>query len=161
MTQIGEARKWFEDHVYLETDECIVWPFGVVTNGYGGIKIRKSQRVHVLAYKRHYGEIPEGMFVCHGSCHNKLCMNYRHLYLGTNSSNQLDRRRDGTVPDQYGEKNHSVKLSDLDVSKIIEFYDSKKYIQSELADLFGVSQFGISYVLRNRRPINTGRDLFS
>lgn len=87
----------------LETDDCVIWPYakgGYKTRPYGQLRRDgKILRVHVEALRLRVPQPPPGRHgpyeVCHGPCHNSLCMNYRHLSWGTRSQNVRDRWRDG------------------------------------------------------------------
>lgn len=72
---------------------CTLW-LGAVdeSTGYGMFALgtrRPTIRAHRLAWVLAYGSIPDGKFVLH-KCDFKLCVNVRHLYLGTQSDNMRD-----------------------------------------------------------------------
>ena len=92
-----EANNWFYDHLYDETDECIIWPFWKC-RGYGYLNCNgKMERISVLVCEEHYGLRPDKFHdAAHGPCNNPACMNYRHLSWKTHQENCLDRQRDGT-----------------------------------------------------------------
>lgn len=52
-------------------------------------RVRKSLWVHRLAYELTKGEIPKGMLIRH-TCDNTLCINPKHLLLGTAKDNYDD-----------------------------------------------------------------------
>jgi hypothetical protein len=49
----------------------------------------RKQLAHRVAWQLQYGEIPEGMKVCH-KCDVRDCCNPKHLYLGTSRDNTED-----------------------------------------------------------------------
>jgi hypothetical protein len=69
---------------------CRLWEGGLTPSGYGVISIKDHPyRVHRVAYELAFGEIPEGLFVCH-HCDVRNCINPYHLFVGTHSDNMLD-----------------------------------------------------------------------
>lgn len=64
--------------------------------GYGLLRYKKKMMLaHRASWLVHNGEIPEGKLVLH-HCDNPLCINIKHLYLGThqdNSDHKIARRR--------------------------------------------------------------------
>lgn len=116
--------------IAIETDECIVWPYGKAKNGYGLVKIDGKMRgTHVVAAERRLGPTPIGFEVAH-SCRSRACMNYRHLAYKTRRDNVADMKRDGTDPS--GERNGQALLTWLDVRAIrqstaVSGVEAKKY----------------------------------
>ena len=76
-------------------DECWEWMGACHRSGYGGICFgpRHATRwlqAHRVAWQLHHGEIPVGLLVRH-LCRNRLCVNPKHLALGTAEDNRNDR----------------------------------------------------------------------
>jgi len=86
------------------TDDCIVWPFGTNSKGYGSISIGNGKRdyVHRIACAIANGPIPEGLDVLH-SCDNPPCFNPRHLKPGACEDNILDASLKGRMTHRDGE----------------------------------------------------------
>lgn len=97
-------------------DACWIWRGHVnPQNRYG--QVTGSETAHRRAYRLHYGD-PGDMCVLH-ECDVKLCVNPRHLSLGTKKANWIDSVNKGrqTVIAR-GEANHLSKLQPADVLTI-------------------------------------------
>lgn len=93
----GSRTAHFEMLAALETDECVVWPYGS-SNGYAIIRGKdRTVRAMTVILERHVGPKPTAK---HEACHKpgvgcqKRCINYRHLRWGTRSDNMRDREID-------------------------------------------------------------------
>lgn len=71
--------------------DCLVWTRYINASGYGEIGWNnKVWLVHRASYIAAHGSIPEGMFIDH-ICHNRKCLNIKHLRLATNKQNTENR----------------------------------------------------------------------
>lgn len=138
--------------------ECWNWKLkGRWHGGYGKFSIKcKPYRAHVISYVVSKGST-NGLFVRH-SCHNPLCVNPRHLKLGTPKDNMDDKVRAGRqsrgskhaskIPVKRGENNVNSKLSDKERAEMVSLYLTGRYTQLELAEKFNVKQCTVSKSVR-------------
>lgn len=132
------------------SDDCWEWQSYKSKEGYGKFGAMGETLAHRVSYRLHKGEIPEGMFVCH-SCDNPSCVNPDHLWLGTNSDNQIDCVKKGRarrVP-QIGEKNGSSKLNEVQVIEIRRLH-KLGFSHSKIAKRIGRSSGTVQSVLSGR-----------
>jgi hypothetical protein len=75
------------------TDGCWLWNGKVVDGRYAKFSLwGQPKQAHRASWLLFVGEIPRGMFVLH-HCDIKVCVNWRHLWLGDHEDNMLDMHR--------------------------------------------------------------------
>lgn len=119
-----------------EEEECWLWTGGK-TGSYGMLC---GKGAHVISYTLSVGEVPPGHCVRH-SCNIKLCVNPKHLSVGTQKDNLLDQiaagnRKAFLTPEQITE----IKIlrdSGLPVATVAAMFDniSTSYVY-KIADGF-------------------------
>jgi hypothetical protein len=107
----------------------------------------------------------------HGPCHDRDCINYRHLSWGTPKQNSQDRKRDGTQTLNRGSDNGQAKLTGEDVMEIRKFYYNYGLSQAAIMRRFNLRQQHVNKIINGigwkhlpmppmeRKLI--GKDLFS
>lgn len=94
---ISSAQDLFSRHT-IKSDGCWEWGGYKNATNYGFTRVggrgSKGVLAHRLSWQLHFGEIPEGMHVCH-KCDNPPCVRPDHLFLGTNLDNIKDRIKKG------------------------------------------------------------------
>jgi hypothetical protein len=143
---IGKLLKFLKDALKVETDECQVWPFCKIWNGYGVMRFDgRLQKVHRVVLKLTDPSFVESDRSLH-RCDNRPCFNPRHLFKGTQSDNVNDCVLKGRANRAKGERQHLAKLSMKDVLLI----RSSVFSAKDLALTFGVSKSNI-FAIRKRK----------
>jgi hypothetical protein len=104
------------EEMWAKKSKCWEW-YGVKDKrGYGQTgRNDKYIGAHRLSWTLYRGEIPKGMHVLH-RCDNPPCVNPDHLFLGTNSENQLDSVSKGRHPNTrktHCPKGHPYTLENI------------------------------------------------
>ncbi len=111
-----ETRFWLRVE---KADGCWRWA-GPLYKGYGRLWHNGATiRAHRASWIVHFGEIPDGVLVCH-HCDNPSCVNPAHLYLGTHRENMDDKIRRNRCArlDRKGEKAGRARLTSESVLAI-------------------------------------------
>jgi len=117
------------------------------SNGYFMFRLHGKKRyMHRHIFEECFGEIPEGMYICH-KCDNKTCINPEHLELGTPLKNAKDAVDRGLYP--KGSQKYNAKLTENDVVQI------KKMLKNgvkniEITNYFDVHRDTVSHIKRGK-----------
>jgi hypothetical protein len=106
--------------------------------------------VHRLIYVLHTQSCVGDLKVCH-TCDNPRCLNPDHLFKGTHQDNVDDQV--SKLRQAHGERNGRAKLTDQDVRNIRRLYHrgTRNFGQVALSQRFGISQTGISEIVRGKK----------
>ncbi len=100
-TKRGLALAFARAAAETDTDECIVWPYRLTTDGYGRLDVDgKRLRAHRFVLELASGPAPgPGYEAAHAPviCHNPPCVNPAHLRWATRVENVGDKVLDGTM----------------------------------------------------------------
>lgn len=148
----GQSAGEFERLASTQTDECVDWPYARTSAGYGAITVAgKQESTHVLACVRRHGQPPTDQHEVAHSCHNRLCMNARHLRWATRAENAGDRLADGSL--RRGERCPTSRLTAAQVVEIRLLYASGTVTQRQVAKMYGIAQTTVSGIVRKVRWI--------
>lgn len=134
-----EERFW----QYIEpSEDCWNWTGPRNDQGYGrlwlGPTVKRFRVAHRFSWELHFGEIPDGLDVCH-HCDNPACSRPDHLFLGTTLDNMADM-----VAKERG-RSGKAKLTEDQVREIRLDYSTPMTI---LATRYGLSPHAISAIRR-------------
>jgi len=123
----------------MPLSSCDEWPGYTRKDGYGRRYFRRKYWLaHRAAWVEAFGEIPEGLFVCH-RCDNRACRALEHLFLGTAAENSADMVRKGRSLARR------QPLARLSRRQVIEIRCLRGLLsQKRLAAIYGVNQSQIS-----------------
>lgn len=130
-------------------NSCWNWTGARHRHGYGFVG-GGGPNTRLLSHRASWmvanGPIPDGMSVCH-KCDNRACVNPSHLFLGTHAENMADMYRKGRGA--KGDSSGLSKLTSRDVLGLLSLKGSAT--QTEVADMYGVSQTAVWLVWSGRR----------
>ncbi len=136
-----------------DKNECFIWLGAKVPDLSGNyrpyIKLNNiSYYASRVLYYMIYHIDPGELYVLH-TCDEPMCMNPKHLFLGTLEDNMRDRADKGRY-NNHGENNPNNKLTEQDVIAIREKYSTGKYTQEELASEYNVNRSMINHIISGR-----------
>jgi hypothetical protein len=149
MPAAAKTEKEFLERFWRRVDktrDCWVWIGARSGGGYGQIgRDRLVHYVHRLSWTIHFGEVPDGLLVCH-TCDNRVCVRPEHLFLGRKQDNNQDC---ASKFRGNGRKNSPVaRLDDDEVLEIRAVYRAGGISQHALAARYDVAQMTISKIVR-------------
>ena len=150
---VRHPRKSIEERFWSRVDklgenECWNWLGSKLRGGYGNLNIDGGTfQAHRVSYILHFGEIPDGMLVCH-TCDNPPCVNPKHLWLGTH----LDNARDKVNKHRQakGEFCGRVKYTAEEIGCIRLVYFYSHCSMHKIARLYKITYSHINAILHNR-----------
>lgn len=139
----------FCDHAKSCDKCCWLWQGYIDKQGRAYFTIYDKARPHKklvfpaarLIYTIKYGHTD--LFVLH-TCDNPACLNYNHLYAGTQADNGRDMQTRGRAP--RGENSGLTTLANEDIKQIFLLRE-QGYTQKAIAEFYGVKQQSISKIL--------------
>lgn len=133
----------YEQAVSFEGEECLLWPYGISSNGYGAVDIDNRKRgAHVVVCELVHGPKPEPRHEVAHSCGVRACCNPAHLRWASRSNNHADKVRHGTA--QRGAKQNKAKLTEEQVREIRALEGQLSVYKT--AKRFGVNPWTISNI---------------
>ena len=140
------------------TNECWLWQATATSAGgihYGRFYYQKrNQLAHRVAYQLTYGAIPRGKVVMH-TCDNGLCVNPKHLKLGTQYDNVIDMYNKARAHNISGVKVHTSKLTE---GEVVSIYNSTE-TQTKLSERYNVRPSTVSCIKRGKTWKHITKDL--
>lgn len=134
----------FPKKVRITPSDCWEWTGPFSDKGYG-VYGSPKRKAHRLMFEQCFGPIPPGMQILH-ACDNPPCCNPKHLRLGTNASNVLDRQQKGRTA--KGEDKSNSKLNEAIVREMRALAGEMK--TADIAQRFGVGNATVRRVLARR-----------
>ena len=130
---------------------CVEWQGASSPTGYGKVKFEgKARDTHRVSWLLTHGDIPPATDVCH-RCDNRICVNPRHLFLGSRSENMRDARDKGRLNLAAARAAHPNALSDEAVREIDRRIRTGEP-QSAIAADFGVHRQTVSKIKHRQLP---------
>lgn len=141
-------KKFWRRVVKNSNNKCWGWKRSTDKFGYAHIEVDRLEKyAHRISWEIHFGEIPEGMFVCH-TCDNPSCTNPNHLFLGTYNDNIQDMIKKGR--NSRGEKRYNAKLTEKQVLKIRSLGNNSSKLHREIAEIYGISQSRVTEIINRK-----------
>jgi len=150
-TRSPEEKFWKKVNIG-NPDDCWEWIGARGPGEYGAFGMGKTTRAHRVSWIFAYGDIPEGMLVCH-KCDNPPCVNPRHLFLGTPKDNVNDMILKGrsvySGRKKLAEPSYKSMISDELANCIAKEYWESPVSRKTLSSRYGISEYHISLIVND------------
>jgi len=148
-----ETLKAFTDMIDKKCHEsCWEWQGAITSGGYGEFRIDgHTYPAHRISYVLFFGDIPEGMLVCH-KCDNPRCVNPYHLFIGTQKDNLQDASRKGRLIGV----GRNGRFTNEQIVSIREEYKVGNTTHRALAKKYKTSHQNINFILQHQRYAHVG-----
>lgn len=142
------TQEFIKQRVNVNENDCWIWKGSKHRQGYGNVTYKeKLELAHRVSWMIYYGEIPEGIKVCH-HCDEPSCVNPAHLFLGTQLDNMADCIKKGRFTRNIP-KTRRIKLN-FDQVQEIKMLNEKGITRKELQEKFNVGQTCIAKILQGK-----------
>lgn len=149
LTKKGEPLKWMQEHIGYRGDDCLIFPYGRHSAGYGAlVEDGKRMLAHRWVCEKVYGHPPEGKEEAAHSCGNGHlgCVNPKHLRWATFYENVQDREAHGRTP--KGEDCVNAVLTGSEVETIFSLKQRGDY--QSVSERFRVSEGAVADIWAGR-----------
>ncbi len=146
----GTLIAWLARHTGWTGSDCLIFPYGRNSAGYGQIKVegRKGYAHRWMCEAVHGSPDAERVHVAHSCGNGHLgCVNPRHLRWATPAENMADRVGHGTA--NRGERQGHAKLTESDVREIIALYRQGRPL-GEIAKTFNIAKSNVCLIGKGR-----------
>lgn len=123
-----------------ESGDCLEWTRCLNTDGYprAAVDGDYNAKIHRVVWELFNKKSAEGLVVRH-KCDNPICINPKHLEIGTSRDNVMDRVVRGRTHNNITEEN---------ISEIIELLDAG-FRQTEIAKILRIKYKRVNHIKLN------------
>lgn len=129
-------------------NECVLWPFALSKAGYGRVQYQgdsvRAHRVSLMLFSGPPND--DSLYAAHTPviCHNRSCVNPKHLRWATPLENVRDKRKDGTQ-----HRGTDVGIAKLNEDQVLAIRASDE-TRSEMAKRYGVTRSTIAAIQKRK-----------
>lgn len=142
-----EWQNYINNRVSVDEKGCWNWKLSLHRDGYAKIKKGGFWQGHRLSFAAYYPEeYDKDLLVLH-KCHNRKCVNPKHLYQGTHSDNNKDTIEAGKGRNQFqcGELHPNSKVDKFLVQHLRKEFAYGKPVR-QIANEFGLPRTTVSAI---------------
>ena len=148
-SNLSVIEKFKKNFLIDQETQCWNWIGGKAARGrYGCLWFNgKNTSAHRISWKLFKGPIPNKIEVCH-TCDNGLCINPKHLFLGTHQDNMDDMKKKKRLKPRVGENHHSVKITEP-IARLIKIMSNFGYSNKDIAGKLCVEKSIVRHIQQN------------